>query len=254
MDTDRFCAVLTVRDDHHRGLAPVIAQRLAAEAGAPLTVFDATRDAARSDEWRSARTVVLDPHEVGARVKADVAGRDGALLVVDAHGGGSGGQGLLDADVEHVLTGAHLPVLVVGPRASVPDGDWVLVVPVDGTGAEQAPCRVAARWLHTFATAGVLVVALDVADTWPDDGTEPSSDPAGAAIATLAQEGARATAIHRATGDAAATIIDVALATPASVIVAVGSAAERPSHWPATVRRLVREAPCPVLVVPDDRS
>jgi hypothetical protein len=248
---DRFCALLTIRDDHHRGVAPILAERLAAHAGVPLTVFDATSDTARPGTRRTG-VVALDPRGVGSRVAADVRGRDGALLVLDAHGGGAAGEALLDVDVEHVLTRVRHPVLVVGPQAAVPDGPWALVVPVDATGAERASCRVAARWLRTFSPGRIVLVALDVADTWPDDGTEPRTDPAGDALAALHQEGASATVIRCPTTDATATVLDVAHVTPSAVIVAAGDASHRTSHWSATVRRLVRRAPCPVLVVPDD--
>lgn len=248
---DRFCALVTICDDHHRGVAPALAERLATSANVPLTVFDATSDAARPKE-RPARAVALDPHGVGSRVAADVKGRDGALLVLDAHGGGAGGAALLDLDAEHMLARIGQPLLLLGPRAAVPEGPWALVVPVDGTGVEQAPWRTAARWLRTFPPAHIVVVALTAADTWPDDGTEPTSDPAADVVAALQRDGARATMLRRPTADPAATLIEVAGGTPGAVIVAAGSAPHRTSHWSSTVRRLVRRAPCPVLVVPDE--
>jgi nucleotide-binding universal stress UspA family protein len=181
-----------------------------------------------------------------------VNGRDGALLVIDVLAGGVSGDELFEPDVEQILQRSRQPMLVLGPGAGELDLPVrTLVVPGDGAGLLAATVPVVRSWIATLGTADVVLVALDAVDPWPAGGDPPPEDDADRAARTLADEGVPARIVRPPTSDPAATIRAVCHGAATPMIV-VGSPrwSTGVTHWPSTVRRLIRTAACPVLVVP----
>lgn len=251
-EMDRFIAVLAVRDGHHVDAAQAIAAELAATGNMPLTVFDAGGAQHADGVPDGARRVPMSPDRFGDAVAAEVAGRDGVLVVVDAHGGGPPGDALFDVDAEQLLRRVRQPVLVIGPRAAAPTRPWRLIVPIDGAPDCRATPVVVIRWRNSFGAAPVTVVALDAPDSWPPDGTDPVVDAARTTMAALGRGSVDATLVRRATSDPAAGMLDALDAERGAVVVVPAPQAAHTTQWWSTLRRLVRDAPCPVLAVPVD--
>ena len=245
---EAFCAVVAVADARHSGRAVELAGQLAAVGNVPLTVLESGRYGEPSR-----RHVALADGDLGRQVVDHAAGRDGAVVVLEAFGGGPPGDRLFDADAEVVLTGLRHPVLVLGPDARVPTTAPTPVVAVDATGASAAAVDAAARWQVTFRSGQPLVVALDPPDSWPDDGSGPVDDPARRAVADLARRGVEASLVRRVALDPASAVLESAdLVEEPVVVVAAPRWPGGPSHWYSTARRLIRHAGCPVLVVAAD--
>jgi nucleotide-binding universal stress UspA family protein len=249
VDVEAFCAVVAVADARHRGRAAELARRLAEVGNVPLTVLESGHDRERSP---SRTGVVLADGDLGPQVVEHATGRDGAIVVLEAFGGGPPGDRLFDADAEVVLTRLRHPVLVLGPAARVPPTTPTPVVALDA-GAHVAAAAAAARWQVTFRSPRPLVVALDPPDPWPDDGTASVEDPARRAVADLARHGIEASLVRRVALDPATAVLESAeLVEEPVVVVAAPRWPGGPSHWFSTARRLIRRAGCPVLVVPAD--
>ena len=250
MDVEAFCAVVAVADARHGGRAAELGSRLAEVGNVPLTILESGRDGERRP---SRAHVVLADGDLGGQIVEHAAGRDGAIVVLEAFGGGPPGDRLFDADAEVVLTRLRHPVLVLGPGARVSAAPPTPVVALDAAGSSGAAADAAARWHVTFRSAPPLVVALDPPDPWPDDGTAPVDDPARRAIADLARRGVEASLVRCVALDPATAVLESAESVEEPVVVV---AAPRwpggPSHWYSTARRLIRYAGCPVLVVPTD--
>jgi nucleotide-binding universal stress UspA family protein len=228
VDVDEFCAVVAVADARHGGRAAELAARLAAVGNLPLTVLECR----------------------GAEVVEHTAGRDGAIIVLEAFGGGPPGDRLFDADAEVVLTRLRHPVLVLGPEARVPTTIPTPVVALDAGGASTA-VDAAARWHVTFRSGQPVVVALDPPDPWPDEGHAPVHDPARRVVVALARRGVEASLVRRVALDPAAAVLESAeLVEEPVLVVAAPRWPGGPSHWYSTARRLIRHAHCPVLVAP----
>jgi len=237
--TERFCAVVAVRDSHHRDLAPILAMRLAAAGGVPGTVLDVAS---------------TDRADALADVTAVLAGRDGVLVVMDAYGGGPASGPLFDETAEHVLR-ARQPVLVLGPcvpdevAAAIPI-PWDLQLPIDGSRPGDDLLASAGTWWATFGPTRVTVIGLDASDPWPDDGSDPVVDPARAAAVRLRRQGLETDLVRRPSVDPSTALL--AATTPAGAVFVV-PAPRSPGadgRWFAALRRLVRAAGCPVLAVP----
>jgi nucleotide-binding universal stress UspA family protein len=243
---DPFCSVVALRDGHHRDLAPAVARRLGADAQLPVTVVDVDAPG-------------RDPQPDGDDARADrvleiaggLAGRDGVLVVIDAYGGGPIAGALFDDTAEHLLARAGQPILVIGPGVATPAGRWSLLVPVDSSGPAADALDVTMRWSASFGPTPVTVVGLDVPDPWPDDGSGPVADAPRQAAARLRRAGLDVDLVRRPAGDPSAVLLDVSAAVAGAVLVVPGARSPgSDGHWYATARRLVRMAPCPVLVVP----
>ncbi len=249
----RFRAVVAVADARRAGRAAELAHQLAAAGNVPLTILDSGRDGERSPPRSD---VPLANGDVGRHVVDQVAGREGAIVVIEAFGGGAPGDRLFDADAEEVLTRLRRPVLVLGPNALVPAAAPTPVMALDGAATPEVAVNAVARWWATFRGPAPLVVALDPPDPWPDDGTAAVEDPARRAVADLARRGVEATLVRRVALEPAAAVVealeDAGLVDQAVVVVATSRWPGGPSHWYSTARRLIRGAACPVLVVPSD--
>src|SRR5215203_2208557 len=118
---DRFCAVISVRAAFRRGVAEHVARHLAHDAGIAFSPFELIdRDEARLDRASAPRDVI--------DVASAITSRAGALLVIDALGGGPDADRLYDTDAEHLLANVPLPTLVFGPHATLDVADPVLVI------------------------------------------------------------------------------------------------------------------------------
>jgi hypothetical protein len=172
-----------------------------------------------------------------------VANRDRALLVIDVHGGGFPGDRLRDADAEAALGADGLPVLALGPRANTRSGPASLVVAIDRSAPQAAALDFGTRWRNTFHPAKVVVVLLDAPSGWSED--EVTDDIAvGHGFDGLVE--------HVVTLDPSRSIGETAAMHEDPVIVVASPRSPSASHWFATARRLIRTAPCPVVVVPGD--
>ena len=146
--------------------------RLTESVNVPLTILHAGRDeTARAPiPCDPGRRRGLGVGDLGRQVTDRVSGRIGALLVIEAHGGGPPGGRLFDADAEHVLQRLGQPVLVLGPHAEMPSGPAVLVVPVDAAVFGDVVMSVVDQWTQTFGAASVVVVSVEAPDRWPSEG------------------------------------------------------------------------------------
>ena len=243
---DPFCSVVALRDRHHRDLAPAVARRLGADGQLPVAVVDVGVPG-------------RDPQPDGEDARADrireiaggLTGRDGVLVVIDAYGGGPVAGALFDETAEQLLTRAGQPILVIGPGVATPSGPWSLLVPVDSSGSGGGALDVTLRWCASFGPTPVTVVGLDVPDPWPDDGSGPVVDAPRQAAARLRRAGLDVDLVRRPAGDPSAVLLVVSATVVGAVLVVPGARSPgSDGHWYATARRLVRTAPCPVLVVP----
>jgi hypothetical protein len=258
-----FCAVLAVGNERRAGRAVAFGAWLAAAGNLPLTVLEVRRDGPVGEQSAlgtpggagdGARRVVLQDRDIGAQVADRVSGRDGALLVIDAHGGGPSGGRLFDVDAEHILERVRQPVVVVGPHAELPERQAVLMLPIDGGHDPDLVVRVVEAWTSTFGAADVMVIVLDAPDPWPpaaSEGEEPLGEAASRALELLAERGVVASVRRLATVDAARSLVDAVDETRDAVLVLTAPRwPDGANHWFATVRRLIRHVACPVLVVP----
>ena len=239
---DRFCAVISVRAAFRRGAAEDAARHLAHDAGIPFSPFELI-DKARLDP-ASAQRDVID-------VASAITSRAGALLVIDALGGGPDADRLYDTDAEHLLANVPLPTLVFGPHATLDVANPILVVAADASGTTSAAQSAATTWLATFDSSAV-VIALDAPDPWPTDGADPSVDGPRRLAAALASTGSAVELRRCATLDPISTLIEAAATAPGAMLLIPGARFPTSQHhWFATTRRLIRHAPRPVLLVPD---
>jgi nucleotide-binding universal stress UspA family protein len=235
---DRFGSVLAVHAAHHREVAVEAAEHLARMAGVPLTVFEL------ADREQMTLKSTSGPSDVASAIKT----RDGALLVLDALGGGPDADRLFDADAEHLLANVPLPTLVFGPHATLDTSRPVVLIAADHGPASAASLAVAQAWISTFA-AHAVVVGLDSPDSWPPDPTGATVDEPRHLAATLAAAGVSVELQRRSTLDPADTLVAAAADVPGGVLVI--PAARYPtgmSHWFSTSRRLIRHASRPVLL------
>ena len=241
---DRFCAVIAVHSAHRRSVAVTAAQRLAHDAGLPLTRFELT------DPGQAHLVATSDRRDVVA-VASAIKARAGALVVFGAMGGGPDADRLYDDDAEHLLAHVPLPTLVFGPRATLDVDRPVLLIAADASDTTPSSVSAALAWTATFESTAVVVVGLDSPDPWPTDDADPCVDAPRRLAATLASAGIVAELRRYRTLDPVDALIEAAAAQPGGVLVI--PAARFPTavnHWFSTSRRLIRHAPTPVLLVP----
>ncbi len=251
----RFASLVTVYDGRRPTTAvSTMIGRLAA-AGLDVTELDADGhdepDLLRPAARRSVH-VPLAAGSVGAGIAEHVASRDGALLVIDALGGGAAADRLRDDDVEHVLEHVVQPVMLLGPGAAPTELPATLVVPIDGSGLAGAALPVIVRWCHTFAGTTVVLLGLAAADPWPADASAPPSDDVDRAGAVLAEHGCAAAVDRPRSADTASLLVDTSREHGRVLVVAAPRWPGSATHWYSTARRLIRQASCPVLIVPAD--
>ena len=220
-------AILAV-DDRRRPQprAAALGRRLGVLGNVPTTISTIAHDA------------------VGPVDIVDILGhRDGGTVVVmDVHGGGFPGDRLRDDDAEVAIASGRVPVLAIGPRAESRFGPDSLVIAIDRSGPADAALDFGVRWRNTFSPSKCVVVMLDAPSGWSD--VEDMEDiPVGHGFDGLVE--------HVVTIDPARSICATADVHAEPVIVVAAPGTPSTSHWFATARRLIRTAPCPVVVVPN---
>ena len=181
-----------------------------------------------------------------------VKGGEGALAVIDAHGGGPAADPLFDAAAERILQRCPRPVLVLGPRTDAVLPTRTLVVPSDGAGLVTAAIGVVRAWIECFGTADVIVLALGAADSWPASPDAPPLDDAERAVSALAAAAIPSRLVRSADTEPAAAIVAACPDTGTVVVLPAPRWPNAPTHWFSTARRLIRDAGHPVMVVPMD--
>jgi nucleotide-binding universal stress UspA family protein len=253
---------------------------LARRAGIPITVFGITNDEIERHEVLRAFDdlepalssdvsvdVVVDA--VGAVVRipgyvarsiAEEAGRDGALVCMASHGRSGLGAAILGSTTEQVLREATRPVVVVGPHfeglGSHAPRDGRLVVCLDGSPLSERALGPARDWARQFHTTPWLVqVAQPLGMHAPD--------------LVRYSEAGETNYVRRTSHVVPHSEYDVLHAHDVA-----RELADLPNRWPvdllvmashgrsglsrltlgSVTMKVVHHAPCPVLVVPPDRT
>ena len=141
-------------------------------------------------------------------------------------------------------------MLVLGPQCDDHPRVTTLVVPCDGAGLLPAAVDVVRSWLDSISRVDVVVVAVGAPDSWPPASDEPDRDEADRAVATLVADGIDATLVRRTDVEAGEAVLQACPPGRAVAVIASPRRVGDRTHWPSTARRLIRQAPFPVLVVP----
>jgi len=212
----------------------------AAEAAAPLTPRTMTVAAA---------STVGGLHRVAARENAE-------LLVVGSSHRGPVGRTLLGSHSERVLAGAPCPV-AVAPHG-LAGGSWTprqIVVAFDGSTEAHEALALARRLAsETGAKLRLVGVAVGPLDRWEYQYTPDWREVEQRREAELRQmlrdEAGEGVETELRLGDAAEQLLDVSTETDLLVLGSRGYGPVRRVLLGSVSGRIVRDAPCPVIVVP----
>ena len=212
----------------------------AAEAAAPLTPRTMTVAAA---------STVGGLHRVAARENAE-------LLVVGSSHRGPVGRTLLGSHSERVLAGAPCPV-AVAPHG-LAGGSWTprqIVVAFDGSSEAHEALALARRLAsETDAKIRLVGVAVGPLDRWEYQYTPDWREVEQRREAELRQmlrdEAGEGVETELRLGDAAEQLLDVSTETDLLVLGSRGYGPVRRVLLGSVSGRIVRDAPCPVIVVP----
>lgn len=208
----------------------------------------------------------------GPAIIALADGVDAAVIVVGTRGAGGLARAVMGSVADHVVRRAGCPVLVVGPVAeATPSGH--VVVGVDDS--DQAPVVLAAaRTWFTESLLSIVTVRDEVEELIPFEGSQPDHSlvPASERRDRAATEEARAHQLVSElvaaaglpssavgpvlVGDAGPALIDAAVSSDARALVVGtrGRGGLRRALLGSVADRVIRGAPCPVLVVPPPRD
>ena len=183
-----------------------------------------------------------------AREIVDSAEAHGDLVCMATHGRGRLGELMLGSVSQAVIARSLAPVLLVGPDAEVaPQASGPVLVPLDGSPSATTALPPAIAW------ASALRVGLHLAHvTSPGSiGTE-GTDPAALIETVSPHDGAAGLEVSAEVieGKPARLIVDVARDQQASLIVLTSRGATDELTLSKVARRIIRDAPVPVLVVP----
>jgi hypothetical protein len=219
-----------------------------------IAIDDPTRPAPRAADFArrlvAGTTTPLDIVALEPRGdrRADIVDRVGhrdGIVVVDAHGGGLAGDVLFDEDAETVLQEVRAPVLVLGPEATSHEIRGHIVVADASTPLAQ-PLDVVARWAATFGPEPVAVVVLEAPSSWP--GGDVRED--AAERLELSDHALEGTVARVPTLEPWSTVCELSVEHDRACLVLTSTRWPGVDHWFSTVRRVVRLARRPVLVVP----
>jgi hypothetical protein len=148
---------------------------------------------------------------------------------------------LLDRVAETIMRQVAHPLLLLGPRQVNPRRDDRLSpITVRDGGSELASLLSATEsWTETFTNIHSELVDVLPPDPWPRSDVDVLEVRRGPDITEL-----------RTLDLGAAILSHLGGRHDAVVVVSSPRWPSTPSHWWATARRLVRQLPCPVLVVP----
>jgi hypothetical protein len=251
--------VIVVADEFTTSDRPFALARRLAKAG-DLSVHvvygeldDGTRDG--TPGWRLQRR--LDAHGLSAAtlsvvrsnepelaVSEHLAGHQGSLILRGTSAGGHDGGPLLDRVAETIMRHVAQPLLLLGPRQANPRRDDQLspITVRDGGSEVAALLSATESWTETFPNIRPELVDVLPPDPWSGadvDGLERRDAGRGTDITEL-----------RTLDLGTAILSHLGGRHDAVVVVSSPRWPSTPSHWWATTRRLVRQLPCPVLVVP----
>ena len=187
-----------------------------------------------------------DSRRAGPLVDA-VGEQAGTLVCMVTHARSGTGEVVLGSVAEELLRESRAPALLVGPHVVEPlDLSRPVVVAVDGSAVSEAVVPLAAAWAHRLRTSLELVTVLEPSpdpDMWMPIDVSESSYLEGLAKDSDADswevlDGRPADAIAAYATDHAGTIVASTHGRGGLSRLFVGSVAVR----------IVRQAPCPVLV------
>jgi hypothetical protein len=255
----QFQNLIVVADEFATSDRPfALARRLAAAGNLSVQVVygeldDGTRDG--TPGWRLQRR--LDAHGLSAAtlsvvrsnepelaVSEHLAGHEGSLVLRGTSAGGHEGGPLLDRVAETIMRQLAHPLLLLGPRQVNPRRDDQLSPITVRDGASELASLLSATesWTETFTNIHAELVDVVPPDPWPRmdvDNIDRREAGQGTDITELRTLDLGAAILSHLDGRHDAVVVVSSPRWPST-----------PSHWWATARRLVRQLPCPVLVVP----
>lgn len=183
-----------------------------------------------------------------AREIVDSAHAHRALVCMATHGRGRLGELLLGSVSQAVIARSLAPVLLVGPDAQVaPQASGPVLVPLDGSPSATTALPLAIAWASDLGV-GLHLVHVTPPGSIGTEGTDPSVLIEGVAL----HEGAAALEVTAEVieGKPAALVVGAARDQHASLIVLTSRGATNELTLSKVARRIIRDAPVPVLVVP----
>lgn len=244
------------------GRAAAAAATIARAAGCPLVLAHVSQDSgAVEDAWLrelaasvcapTVRTLVRSSSDTTTGLLAIQADHPDSLLCVASHGLAPD-DGDLESTTAKVLRGTDGPLLVVGPAAAIPRQVSTIVVGFDGSPEAEAAAMTGAVW------SLLLTASLHIVRVVAPSATQPTAELV-AEQEGLHRELAGGLAVRptwqvvQGADPAAALLLD-AEQVDASLLVIGHDAGEEPLA--TTAARVVRDAPCPVLIArrPGGRS
>jgi nucleotide-binding universal stress UspA family protein len=263
---DLSCIVATTDLGQDADRALPLATNLARRAGLPVEVLTVTTDdrpdelVAREQQRLVARyrlerstSYIAHDYDVASAITDHVSGRQGALLVMATTGRSALGEHRLGPITEAVLQAVRQPVLILGPnaaeRGAPPTRPTVVVDASESKDTLIAPIE---SWVHTFSSKATLVVEVIPPTSWPSGDDEPVGHIAGY-VERLRDIGLCASGQVLRTDDVVTALVALTHEVADPVLIMASPRWEGdPSHWFATVRRVIRHTTVPVLVVPTD--
>lgn len=210
-----------------------------------------TGQALGASRWSTA--VVPDTFPATAISAAITDAGDSGLVLMATHGRSGIGKALLGSVAEDVLKATTRPVLLVGPSGhdTTPRPGSALIVSTDGSETSVSIVDDAIEWA-TALDLEVHVVGVTRADGSPtgrnDDG--PLADRLDAVAERIRAAGPAARVERLTADDAAGALVDLAGALPAALVAMAthGRTGLARTALGSTAMKVVRNAPCPVLV------
>jgi nucleotide-binding universal stress UspA family protein len=178
----------------------------------------------------------------------DSAQAHGDLVCMATHGRGRMGELMLGSVSEMVIARSTAPVLLVGPHAEVAaPASGPVLVPLDGSPSATSALPPAIAWASELR-AGLHLVHVTTPGSIGTGGTEP----AALIEAVSPHEGAAGLEVTAEVieGKPARLVIGAARDQHASLIVLTSRGATDELTLSKVARRVIRDAPVPVLVVP----
>lgn len=193
-------------------------------------------------------TVPVADVGVAASITSLVEGSEGGVVVMASHGRGRAAA-LMGSITEELLLQTFGPVLVVGPDAAVPDFVENVVVGVDGSEHSESVLGLASAWAIELGVTPWIVEVIDPRERRPADVNDTGY------VSRLASK------MHAESGhtvefealnhtDAAEALCEFAEGLRAAMIVCAthGRTGLARMVVGSTAAKVVRHAPCPVLI------
>jgi nucleotide-binding universal stress UspA family protein len=253
---------------------------LAKRAGIPITVFGITSDETERHEVLRAVDdldsslgsdvaveVVVDAMGAVVRVPgyvarsiAEEAERDGAVVCMASHGRSGLGAAILGSTTEQVLRESPRPVVVVGPQfqwlgAHAPT-DGRLVVCLDGSKLAERTLQPAGDWARQFHTTPWLIQVAEPIGTYAPDFSRDNDAWETNYVRRLSHGVPHAEYEVLHGHDVARELADLPNRWPVDMLVMASHGRSGLSRLTlgSVTMKVVHHAPCPVLVVPPDRT